>query len=111
MTGLAEDRLAAVALIIEEYQRLQRHYSEHSLLRFIGNIGGGGFDFASDELFCDFFDKYTPKPGAPMAVILTRYYIDLRNAVDLIEGIDRSPKERVTSHIEHIVDDDSDVPF
>jgi len=48
-----------------------------------------------------------------MAVALANYYVALRNAVDKIEGIDRSPrtKDRPKPTLEIPFNDDTLMPF
>ena len=93
MGDLASDRESAVSLIIDEYRRLQKHDSNHKLLQPIYNVTDSGFKYSKDEKILDeFLDKYAPNNSTSVAVMLARYFVDLRKAVDKIEGIDRSPK-------------------
>ena len=92
MGDLASDHDAAISLIIDEYRRLQKHDSNHKLLKYLSKVENDGIAYAKDEKIIDeFLDKYAPKEeNTPTAVMLARYFIDLRETVDKIEGIDRS---------------------
>ena len=114
MTGLADDHDSAIKLIIEEYTRLQKHNPKHGLLKYIiPNEDKRGFDLSPDEKIREeFLDKYFPKEKMPWVVVLSKYYVDLRNAVDKIEGIDRSPRKPEPVSSPSSLDDDlEDLPF
>jgi hypothetical protein len=94
MGDLASDRYAAIELIIEEYSRLKEHDPNHKLLQYLSEVNDNGFVYSRDKkVRREFVDKYAPDDKTPVAVMFTKYFVDLRDAVDKIEGIDRSPKK------------------
>ncbi len=113
MTDLASDHDSAIRLIIDEYRRLQKHNKNHELLKYLSKVENEGIAYSRDEkILNEFLDKYAPKSeNTPTAVMLTRYFVALRNAVDKIEGIDRSPKIPQTKTIENKVEKLEDLPF
>lgn len=88
MVDLASDHDSAISLIIDEYRRLKKHNENHDSLKYIYDVTDNGFKF-NESFIEEFYKKFDHNY---MAGILTKYYVDLRNAVDKIEGIDRSPK-------------------
>ncbi len=93
MGDLASDRRAVVRLVIKEYLRLSKHAPMNELLQHITNVTNKGFEYPYNKMVKqEFFKKYAPENVVPVSVMLARYYIDLKNAVDKIKGIDRSPK-------------------
>lgn len=99
MGDLASDHDAAIELIIEEYGRLYTHNSEHELLKYITNISSEGFEYVSGE-HVEFLDRFETSEDKKLdyikvAKVLGSYFVALRNAVDEIEGIDRTPKRSV----------------
>ena len=98
MGDLASDRIAAIELIIDEYHRLCTHSPDHELLKYITSVNENGFEFSPDQERKEkFLDIYAPDERTPVAVMLTRYFVALRNAADEIEGIDRYPKPKESS--------------
>jgi hypothetical protein len=95
MSDIASDHDAAIMLIVEEYQRLQKHNPNHELLKYITKVGCTGFENKREYMY-EFLNKYSKKENEYWACVLTRYYVDLRNAVDKIERIDRSPKPKIS---------------
>lgn len=97
MTDLASDRVAAIELIIQEYQRLKRNNptepSDVKLLAYVKTIDEGGFILTdNNSLVEEFFDTYAPRDNTPTAVMLTSYLVDLMKTSDKLEGICRFPK-------------------
>ena len=113
MGDLASDRESAIRLIIEEYRKLQKHNENHELLKYLSKIEDDGIAYSNDEKILDeFLNKYAPiKENTPTAVMLARYFVDLRKAVDKIEGINRSPKPKETLTIEDKIERKEDLPF
>jgi len=110
MPDFSSDQDAAVYLVTTEYQRLQEHNPKHSLLKYLHQVSGDGFIYSGDgKVMEEFLDRYAPGEE-PVAVMLARYYVVLRDAVDGIEGIDRSPKKKEIKPVEAIVDDEP-LPF
>ena len=95
MADLASEHDAAIELMRDEYRRLQKHEPNHDMLKFIGELKDDEFRYSSDEkIMNEFLDKYAPG-DTTATVALANYYVALRNTVDKIEGIDRSPKEKI----------------
>lgn len=93
MGDLASDHDAAIELVRDEYRRLQRHDPKHDLLKYLLSVEDDGIAFSTNEsVQNEFLTKYAPKENTPTAVMLAKYFVALRDAVDKIEGIDRSPK-------------------
>ncbi len=91
MGDLVNDRRAVVRLVIKEYLKLSKSAPRHELLQYIANVSNHNLEYAHNKMVQqEFFKKYAPENVVPVSVMLARYYIDLRNAVDKIEGIDRS---------------------
>ncbi len=113
MGDLASDHDSAISLIIDEYRRLEKNNKNHELLKYLSKVENEGIAYSNDEKTLDeFLDKYAPKEeNTPTAVMLTRYFVDLRKAVDKIEGIDRSPKILQTKTIEDKVEQIDELPF
>ena len=115
MGNLADDHDAAIEFVVEEYRRLYSHNPDHDLLKYIDEVSDDGFIYSLDEAVKkEFFANYAKEPDTPIAAMLSRYYLALRNAVDKIEGIDRSPKKRYSSNFiptPQPHDDDPDIPF
>jgi hypothetical protein len=93
MTGLTEDIIATYELITEEYKRLQGHEPNHELLKYISSIKRvGNFEYTQDKkLQKEFLEKFADEKTHVLQMH-TNYYIAMRRAVDIIEGIDREPK-------------------
>ena len=115
MGDLASDHDAAIELVIEEYRRLHTHDSKHELLQYITNVRDNGFKHVKSK---EFFDRFeTPEDKKldyiKMARVLCSYYVALREAVDKIEGINRSPKskEKNIEPIKTLEEDLEDLPF
>lgn len=114
MGDLASDHESAISLIIDEYRRLKKHNENHELIKYLSKVEDGGFNYSNNEkILNEFLDKYSPRSeNTPTAVMFTRYYTDLRNAVDKIEGIDRSPKPTQQSlTIENKFEKLNELPF
>ena len=118
MTGIAEDHDAAIELVRDEWRKLRGHNPNSPLLKYASNVTDSGFDEcidAKDRIeFNNLFAADEPKY---VAVILGRYFVALRNAVDSIEGIDRRPKPRASEQKSYWDDslpdahEDSEIPF
>jgi len=112
MGDLASDHESAISLIIDEYRRLEKHDNTHKLLKYIFDITNEGFKYSKDKkIRNEFFDKYNPTEDNSTAGMLADYWIDLRNAVDKIEGIDRSPKLKTIEKIVETENVDDELPF
>jgi hypothetical protein len=116
MVDLASDHDTAIELIIDEYHRLQKHNPNHELLQYITDVNEDGFENVNSkyEEFLDKFESSEDKklPNIKVAKVLTSYYVALRDAVDKIEGINRSPKINVPiKTIENKLSPAEDLPF
>ena len=105
-------------MVVEEYRRLHSHDPEHELLKYITDVDDTGFDNVSGETYKKFLDKFeTPEDKKSdhikVAKVNASYYIALRNAVDKIEGINRSPKPPKTNPapVKVLEKDLDDLPF
>ncbi len=113
MGDLASDHDAAIELIVEEYKRLESHGKNHELLKYLEGVSDEEIKYSNDnKIREEFIDKYAKRKDTPYAVMLTNYFIDLRNAVDSIEGIDRSPpsSNQPSRNLEELSPED-DLPF
>lgn len=116
MGDLASDHDAAIELIIGEYHRLHAHNSNHELLQYITNVNSQGFENLGEK-YEEFLDRFeTPEDKkldyVIVAKVLTSYFFALRNASDKIEGIDRTPKQKVNvSPIKNLDDFGDDLTF
>ena len=92
MTDIATEHDSAIRLVIGEYRKLQEHDTKHELLKYLSEVWDFGIAYSSDE---SIISEFTLRYGLDDALAphaLAKYYVDLRTAVDVIEGIDRSPK-------------------
>jgi hypothetical protein len=117
MGDLVSDSYAAIGLIIEEYSKLKNHDPNNNLLKYLSDVMDNGFVYSCDEkIRQEFVDKYAPDDKTPIAVMFTKYLVDLKNAVDKIEGINRSLKkdDKVKANSIKKLDDldlENDPPF
>ncbi len=113
MTDLATDHSSAVGLVIGEYRRLQKHDPKHKLLKYLSEVWDVGIAYSSDETIASEFTREYGLDSALAPTGLANYYIDLRKAVDEIEGIDRSPKPNKSISIEDegALDIEDEPPF
>ena len=118
MTDIGSDHDAAILLVVEEYRRLQSHDPKHEILQYLTKVEDNGFDYVSGEKYKEFLDKFETTEDKKfdhikVAKVLVSYYIALRNAVDKIEGIDRSPKSKETNPtpVKVLEKDLDDLPF
>jgi len=114
MGDLASDHDSAIELIIGEYRRLYSHNPNHELLKYICDVSDDSFRYSPDKKIRQkFVDAYAPDERTPVAVMLAKYFVALRDAVDRIEGIDRFPKPKQPVNIApiKILDDIDDLPF
>ncbi len=100
MSDLTSERIAAIELIIEEYQRLVNHNPEKEeykkLLSYLFDVNSDGFRHSPNKIIQDeFFNRYLNDKTRYVCVMYTAYLIDLMKANDQIEGIDRFPKKEL----------------
>jgi hypothetical protein len=87
---LAEEREVAIELIIGEYQILQELKPDHDLLRYITEVTSSSFTMTQDHVLQeDFLNKYAPGEKTYIAVMLSRYLVDLIKTNDDIQGTNR----------------------
>ena len=116
MGDLGSDHEAAIELIIDEYQRLQKHNPNHELLQYVKNVNKEGFETIGEK-YEEFLDKFETEedkklPNIKVVKVYAAYYVALRNEVDKIEGIDRYPKINTPKNtIEEKVEPLEDLPF
>ena len=89
MGDLASEREAAIELIIEGYFKLKKYNPDHDLLKYITKMSKSSFEFSEDEKLREsFLDKYAPNDKISVAVMLARYFVDLKKEIERIEGKD-----------------------
>jgi len=126
MSDLASDHDAAIELVIGEYRRLQKHNPEHPLLKYLSEVSDDGIRYSpATKVRQEFINKFAPDKRTPTAVMLASYYIELRETVDKIEGINRTPppprqpdfrddnpwQRQTDNHVTTLEADDEDIPF
>jgi len=87
MPDLASERESAAELVIGARRRLSVLDPDNKLLRYMDGLSvDGSFRYAADKAIRnEFIENYTPDERTPVAVILTRYYVDLLTTIDQIE--------------------------
>ncbi len=114
MGDLMSDIDAGYDLLIEEYQRLEKHDPKHELLRYISLTSNksGFIPNQSRELQSEFLKRFTDDKTKVFQMWMN-YYVAIRGAVDQIEGIDREPKKHELTSITFnpSISDEEDLPF
>ena len=115
MTTLADELIAADELIIEEYQRLAGHNSQHELLGYISLTSDRkGVVLTKDKGLQEKFLGQFVDEKTTVIKAWVNYYVALRRAVDKIEGINREPMvtlEKKTIPSPESIPRDDDLPF
>lgn len=95
--------------VSEEFNRLKSHDSKHPLLRYFSEISSEKFVYSQDRKIRKEFVRTYDHPLRSIYSLFSNYYVALRNVVDEIEGIDRTPKPY--EPIDFSDFDDKDLPF
>lgn len=92
MTNGKTAREEAIRLVIIDYLELQKHNPNHKLLKYFSKVEDNEIIYSEDDdILAEFVDKYIPE-NTPLAVTLTKYGGDLKDAVNKIKGISLEKK-------------------
>ena len=95
--------------VSKEFHRLKSYDQNHSLLRYFSEISSERFVYSQDKKIRKEFVRTYDCSVRSVNSLFSNYYVALRNVVDEIEGIDRTPKPYESIDFSDF--DDKDFPF
>jgi hypothetical protein len=91
MTIPAHDRDAALELLIDGYRALTREDPHHPLLGYLNGVADTSISLPQDKEQL-LRDRYAHN-DEPHTVVLVKYYVDIRDAVEQLQSVRGKPYE------------------